>query len=49
MAVDMFMKIPGADGESKGTGHTAEIDVLAWSWWPQPERDNAHGDRRRRG
>ncbi len=32
MAVDMFMKIPGADGESVGNGHTAEIDVLAWSW-----------------
>lgn len=32
MAVDMFMKIPGADGESVGTGHVASIDVLAWSW-----------------
>lgn len=32
MAVDMFIKIPGADGESVGTGHQASIDVLAWSW-----------------
>ncbi|UAJ09836.1 Hcp family type VI secretion system effector [Glacieibacterium megasporae] len=32
MAVDMFIKIPGADGESIGHGHTASIDVLAWSW-----------------
>ena len=32
MAVDMFIKIPGADGESVGTGHHASIDVLAWSW-----------------
>ena len=32
MAVDMFLKIPGADGESVGNGHTGEIDVLAWSW-----------------
>ncbi len=32
MAVDMFMKIEGADGESKDHAHTDEIDVLAWSW-----------------
>jgi type VI secretion system secreted protein Hcp len=32
MAVDMFLKIPGADGESVGNGHAAEIDILAWSW-----------------
>ena len=34
MAVDMFLKISGPDveGESKDSVHTAEIDVLAWSW-----------------
>jgi type VI secretion system secreted protein Hcp len=32
MAVDMFMKIEGVDGESKDKKHTKEIDVLAWSW-----------------
>ncbi len=32
MAVDMFFKIDGIDGESKDASHTNEIDVLAWSW-----------------
>jgi len=32
MAVDMFIKIGDIKGESKGKGHTDEIDVLAWSW-----------------
>jgi len=32
MAVDMFMKIGDLKGESKGSGHKNEIDVLAWSW-----------------
>ncbi len=32
MAVDMFMKITDADGESKDHAHADEIDVLAWSW-----------------
>jgi type VI secretion system secreted protein Hcp len=32
MALDMFIKIPGADGESVASGHTNEIDILAWSW-----------------
>jgi type VI secretion system secreted protein Hcp len=32
MAVDMFIKIAGTNGESKGEGHKKEIDVLAWSW-----------------
>jgi len=32
MAVDMFIKIEGVDGESKDKTHTDEIDVLAWSW-----------------
>ena len=32
MAIDMFLKINGIDGESKDKAHKAEIDVLAWSW-----------------
>jgi type VI secretion system secreted protein Hcp len=32
MAVDMFIKINGVDGEAKDAKHKKEIDVLAWSW-----------------
>lgn len=34
MAVDMFLKIEGADikGEAQDAKHKDEIDVLAWSW-----------------
>ncbi|MBV9876260.1 MAG: type VI secretion system tube protein Hcp [Verrucomicrobia bacterium] len=32
MAVDMFLKIEGVDGESKDKVHAKEIDILAWSW-----------------
>lgn len=32
MAVDMFMKLEGIDGESQDSVHGKEIDVLAWSW-----------------
>ena len=32
MAIDMTLKIDGADGESKIQRHENEIDVLAWSW-----------------
>jgi type VI secretion system secreted protein Hcp len=32
MAFDMFIKIDGIKGESKGAGHEKEIDVLSWSW-----------------
>jgi len=32
MAVDMYLKIAGIDGESKDSAHGGEIDVLAWSW-----------------
>lgn len=31
-AVDMFLKIPGIEGESQDKSHKDEIDVLAWSW-----------------
>ncbi len=32
MAVDMFIKIEGVEGESQDAKHEKEIDVLAWSW-----------------
>jgi type VI secretion system secreted protein Hcp len=32
MAVDMFLKIKGIEGESTDGKHGKEIDVLAWSW-----------------
>lgn len=32
MAVDMFLKIDGVEGESSDHAHEGEIDVLAWSW-----------------
>lgn len=32
MAVDMFIKIKGIDGEAQDRVHEGEIDILAWSW-----------------
>lgn len=32
MAVDMFLKLDGIEGESRDSTHAKEIDVLAWSW-----------------
>lgn len=32
MAVDMFLKLEGIDGESVDKTHAKSIDVLAWSW-----------------
>ena len=32
MAVDMFLKIVGVNGEAKDKEHGNEIDVLAWNW-----------------
>ncbi|CAM5790835.1 Hcp family type VI secretion system effector [Ottowia pentelensis] len=32
MAVDMFLKISGVEGESADDKHKKEIDVLAWDW-----------------
>lgn len=32
MAVDMFLKIDGVEGESEDKTHKGEINVLAWSW-----------------
>jgi type VI secretion system secreted protein Hcp len=32
MAVDMFLKLEGIDGEALDDKHAGEIDVLSWSW-----------------
>ena len=32
MAVDVFLKIDGIEGESASDKHKGEIDVLSWSW-----------------
>lgn len=32
MAMDMFLKIKGVEGEANDKAHKASIDVLAWSW-----------------
>ena len=32
MAVDMFLKIDGIEGESLDDSHGGEIDVLNWTW-----------------
>lgn len=32
MAVDMFLKLNGIEGEAQDDKHAKEIDVLAWSW-----------------
>jgi type VI secretion system secreted protein Hcp len=32
MAINMFLKIDGIDGESSDDAHEGEIDVLAWNW-----------------
>jgi type VI secretion system secreted protein Hcp len=31
-ALDTFLKVPGAPGESTDKAHAKEIDVLSWSW-----------------
>ncbi len=32
LAVDIFLKLDGIDGEAKDRVHAKEIDVLVWSW-----------------
>lgn len=32
MAVDIFLKLEGIEGEAQDATHKKEIDVLAWSW-----------------
>jgi type VI secretion system secreted protein Hcp len=32
MAVEMFLKLAGCDGESIASGHENEIELLGWTW-----------------
>ena len=32
VAVDIFLKLAGIEGESRDVRHKGEIDVLSWSW-----------------
>jgi type VI secretion system secreted protein Hcp len=32
MAVDVFLKIEGIEGETKDSKHSGEIEILSWSW-----------------
>jgi len=32
MAIEYFLKIKGADGESQASKHKNEIELLSWSW-----------------
>jgi type VI secretion system secreted protein Hcp len=32
MAVDLFLKLDGIEGESKDAKHGKQVDLLAWSW-----------------
>ena len=32
MAVDIFLKLEGINGESEDAKHTKEIDILGWNW-----------------
>jgi type VI secretion system secreted protein Hcp len=43
MAVDMFFKIAGIEGESKDSTHKNDIDVLAWSWGVSNSGSFHHG------
>ncbi len=43
MAVDMFIKLQGIEGESKDSKHPNEIDVLAWSWGVTQSGSFHHG------
>ncbi len=43
MAVDMFLKLEGIDGEAKDDKHAGEIDILAWSWGMSQSGSMHHG------
>ncbi|WP_019832427.1 Hcp family type VI secretion system effector [Sphingomonas sp. PR090111-T3T-6A] len=32
MAVDIFLKLTGINGESEDAKHTQEIDIIGWNW-----------------
>jgi type VI secretion system secreted protein Hcp len=43
MAMEMFLKLAGIDGESTDAKHKGEIDVLAWSWGLSQEAPGGGG------
>lgn len=43
MAMDMFMKIDGVEGESADKENAKTIDVLAWSWGVSNSGTTHHG------
>jgi type VI secretion system secreted protein Hcp len=43
MAVDMFLKIDGVDGESADKKNPKQIDVLSWSWGASNNGSAHHG------
>lgn len=43
MAVDMFLKIDGVDGESSSNKHKGEIELLSFSWGIQNQTSNTGG------
>jgi type VI secretion system secreted protein Hcp len=43
MSVEMFLKIPGVEGEAMASGHEKEIDVLSFSWGASNPTGVKHG------
>ena len=43
MALEMFLKLAGIDGESTDAKHKGEINVLAWSWGLSEETASSTG------
>lgn len=43
MAVDMFLKLDGVEGESQKEGHTKEMELLSWSWGGHNSGSFQHG------
>ena len=43
MAVDMFLKLDGIDGESTDAKHKGEIDIESFSWGASNSGSAAHG------
>lgn len=42
-ALDTYLKIPGAPGESVSKDHPKEIEVLSWGWGAATSQSNAGG------
>ena len=43
MAVDMFLKLDGIDGESRDSKHKGEIEIESFSWGASNSGSAAHG------